>query len=773
MSGSEPQGDPRDLRPLGLAGVAWASMWVASSGEPALWLGGALAVIILTITAARHRSRYLAALALLAASCLAAGTLRVWHTGQGAVAELGRERAVAVVDLVVEGDSHLRASAGTKPDLLIRPARVVHLDARGLAWTTSARVEVIISGELARAWAEVPMGARVRAVVSLAAPEPDAGLAALARAREPPTVLAPPAPVDAAVTRVRAGLREASAPLPPEARALLPALVVGDTSGMDADLTQRFRTTGLTHLTAVSGANLTLLLAFLRVAAVTLGVRGRALTGVLIAGVAAFVALCLGEPSVLRAAAMGLVGVAALGWNSGRHGLRYLAVAALGLLVIDPWLARSVGFALSVVASLGLLWWAEPWTAALRRWLPRWAAEAIAVPLAAQLATEPIVVALAGRVSVVGLLANAAAAPLVGPATVLGFLAAGLSVVWLPAARALAWLGGGCAQALCWIARLGDALPGAAVPWPVSGPGLTLVALACLAASVVIPRVLARPWLALGVAAAMVGALLRAPAPWGWPPQHWAVAFCDVGQGDATLVRAGPGAAVLVDAGPDPRALERCLASLGVTRLPLVVLTHLHADHVSGLPAVRVRQPDHVVTSSVTTPPHGEAIVRAASVGAQRSVAVPGSTWSVGEATVTVLAARQVREAGVLGEGESAGENDASLVLRVDSGGVSVLLAGDSEEGGQNALLGLGDALDVDVLLVPHHGSARQSPAFLARTRPEVAVVSVGARNDYGHPTAKTLRVVAGIAPRLARTDTDGAVAVARVDGRLVVTTTR
>ena len=154
--------------------------------------------------------------------------------------------------------------------------------------------------------------------------------------------------------RKQAGLR---AFVPACPRALVPALVLGDTSGVDDDLAEQFRRTGLTHLTAVSGANLTLLLVFLRVVAVRIGVRGRWLTGVLLAGVAAFVAVCLGEPSVVRAAAMGVVGMAALGRGSrpGR-GVRYLATAVLGVVLVDPWLSRSVGFWLSALAAIGTCW---------------------------------------------------------------------------------------------------------------------------------------------------------------------------------------------------------------------------------------------------------------------------------------------------------------------------------------------------------------------------------------------------------------------------------
>jgi competence protein ComEC len=518
-----------------------------------------------------------------------------------------------------------------------------------------------------------------------------------------------------------------------------------------------------------------LLLAFVRVAAVRAGVRGRWLTGLLGVTVFGFVALCLGEPSVVRAAAMGLVGLAALGSGGrGRQGVRYLSVAVLGLVLLDPWIARSIGFALSVTASAGLLWWAGRWTKVLARWTPSWLAEAVAVPLAAQLATQPIVTAISGQISLVGLLANAVAGPLVGPATVCGFLAAAVSVISVPAASVLAWLAGWCAQGLVWIARLGDSLPGASASWPSTPWAIVLVAVVCWLVGWLVPHLLARRWLSLACAVVFVAALLRTPAPVGWPPASWSIVSCDVGQGDATVIRAGPGEAVVVDTGPDPALLRRCLDQLGVVRVPLVVLTHLHADHVSGVPALAGRSVQVVVTSGVRTPVSGERLVDAlAASGAQHVTAAAGASWTVGEAHVEVLAASALLAVTGEAEGESADENDASLLLRVSVGGIALLLAGDTEDTGQERLMPLRDRVDVDVLLIPHHGSSGQYPDFLAATTPEVALISVAAKNDYGHPTKKTLALASRLAPNVLRTDQRGSIAIVRRDGRLEVTTQR
>ncbi len=764
-----------DPRPVALGLAAWAGTWAATSGEPGWWGAGAALAAALAVLGRVRGSRVAVAAALLVGVCLGLGALRVTQLAQSPLARLAAEGAVVELDAVLVGGAREFPAAGTRPAAWFSRATAAGFTGRGAAWASGVPLELGATGEDVAVWRALAPGTTVRVPVRLSVAAPDAGVAAEARARGTPLVLSPPDGPAAAVERVRAGLREACAGLPPDARVLVPALVVGDTSAMDADLKARFQATGLTHLTAVSGANLVLLLAFVRGLALGLGVRGRWLTALLGVTVFAFVALCLGEPSVVRAAAMGLVGLAALGSGGrGRQGVRYLAVAVLVLVLLDPWIARSLGFALSVTASAGLLWWAGRWSAVLARWLPAAVAEAVCVPLAAQLATQPIVTAISGQVSVAGLLANAVAGPLVGPATVFGFVAAGVAVVSMPVASGFAWVAGWCAQGLCWIARLGDALPGATVPWPATWWAVLLVGAVCLLVAPLVPLVLARRGLTVVVAVVLVAAVARTPAPPGWPPARWSVVVCDVGQGDATVFRAGDGEAVIVDGGPDARLLARCLDQLGIRRTPLAVVTHLHADHVTGLPALAGRGVDTVLTSPARTPASGDAVVRdLVAAGATRATAEAGSSWTAGAVRVDVLAVPALPEVGVSNEGESSAENDGSLLLRVTVDGVSVLLVGDAEDTGQERLLRLQGLLDVDVLVVPHHGSGRQSAAFLKAASPEIALISVGERNDYGHPAAKTLRTVRELTPTIVRTDQRGAIALARGPGGWSIVTQR
>ncbi len=227
-------------------------------------------------------------------------------------------------------------------------------------------------------------------------------------------------------------------------------------------------------------------------------------------------------------------------------------------------------------------WWRD----AMAGWLPRWVAEAVSVPAAAQLACTPVVAALSGQVSLVAVAANLLAAPAVGPATVLG-LAGGLAgLVWPLLGGIAGSAAGWCVAWIVAVARRGAALPVPAFEWGTGPLALGLLSFGCLLLVLVAPAVLHRRAVSLvGCTVLALVTLVRPPSP-GWPPEGWLLAVCDVGQGDALALRAGPGSAVVVDAGPDPALVDGCLRRLDVDQVPLVVLTHFHADHVDGLAGV-------------------------------------------------------------------------------------------------------------------------------------------------------------------------------------------
>ncbi|MCW2811479.1 MAG: fold metallo-hydrolase [Friedmanniella sp.] len=761
-----------DLRLVPVALAALAATWLCTGGGRTGWWVFSLATAATFGVALLRRSPvwWATTLVLLAFGVTAAAHAYALH--HGPLARLAAAQAVVGVELEVRGDPRAHAAEGPRPAYVTLPARVLSLEGRGGAWRLRSPV-LVVAGGSGPAWSGLLVGSRVRVSGRLQPPQPGDGLVAVVRVASDPVLVAEPAAGLRLVERVRRGLRRAVQARGEEARALVPALVLGDTSAVTPRLTQDFQTTGLTHLTAVSGANLTLLLAFVLSLARWAGCRGRPLRVLGLLGVVAFVGLCRTEPSVLRAAAMGLVALAALGTGGRGAGVRQLCVAVLGLLLLDPYLSRSLGFQLSVLASGGIIWWARPWSRLLHRWLPLVVAESVAVPLAAHLVTVPLVASISGQVSVSGLAANAVAGPFVGPATVLGFAAAGASLASPGLAALLGFGAAWCAQAIITVAHLGAALPGSAWRAPPQ-PGVSAwLSLVCLAVGLAMRSVLARPGLTLLLVTVMVGALVIAPRQPGWPPAGWVLVACDVGQGDGLLLASGPRTAVVVDTGPDPAALDRCLDQLGIRAVPLVVLTHFHADHVDGLAAVLgSRAVGQIWVTGLASPAYEARAVQDLADG--RGVPVvrpaPGVVAAVGDVGLQVLGPLPHL---TTGEDGSSVENDASVVMLATVHGVRVLLTGDVEPPGQAALLGAGLDLRADVLKIPHHGSARQDPAFFAASHAQVAVASAGLHNDYGHPAPRTMALARSLGMLTVATSEHGSVAVTAGPGGLRVVTQR
>jgi competence protein ComEC len=284
---------------------------------------------------------------------------------------------------------------------------------------------------------------------------------------------------------------------------------------------------------------------------------------------------------------------------------------------------------------------------------------------------------------------------------------------------------------------------------------------------------LGRRWWATGCALLLAAVMLRPLPSLGWPPPGWVLVACDVGQGDGLVLHAGARSAVVVDSGPDPRLMDRCLDRLGVERVPVLVLTHFHADHVDGIEGVLGgREVGEVDVTATREPEYGAELVDESAAAAHVPVRVPalGEVRRVGDLTWQVVG--PVDGGGGVSHGEEGSvANNASLVLLVRVRGVRILMGGDMEPEAQEALAAAAPSLRVDVLKVPHHGSRYQDPAFLTGLGARLAVVSVGADNDYGHPAGSTLRLLRGAGMLVRRTDQSGAVAVVVRDGRLGVVT--
>lgn len=671
------------------------------------------------------------------------------------------------VTLVVSADPRPLAAHAVGPARVLLDAQLISaaIGTSELEYDVAVLVVAPASG-----WKELVPGQRLRATGSFREPVDRPLLGSVLTVADAPQLLGQPPWFQRAATAMRSALRQACEPLPAGPRGLLPGLVVGDTSQLDPVLADRFRVAGLTHLTAVSGTNCAIVVGAVVLLARRLRV-GPRLTAVLAAvALLAFVVVARPSPSVVRAALMAGIGLAALATGRAKAVVPALAAAVLAALAWHPQLARDPGFLMSVLATGAIVLLAPPATSWLRSHrVPRGLAELIAVAGVAHLATAPVSVTFAGEISLLAVPANAVAEPVVAAATVFGFLAAVVGSCWSPGGVAFAWLASWPCRWLVWVADWFATAPGATVRWVPGAAGNWLLVV------LVVLLVAALWWrrtrlLVLTVAITAVIAQVPVRAVLGrWPPPGWWFVACDVGQGDALVLRAGDGEAVVVDAGPDPVLVDTCLRSLGIRRVRLLLLTHLHMDHIAGVTGVlHDRVVDQVATGPLRLPAAAVQLVQGQLSGRALplSVAQVGSTLQYGAVSLAVVAPRTATR------GSHSDANNSSLVAVATVAERRVLLAGDAELEAESDLLAAGADVRADVIKVPHHGSAYSDPRFLAAANAQLAVISVGSGNDYGHPAPSTLRALAQLALVVTRTDLDGSVAVSAVPEGISVAST-
>jgi ComEC/Rec2-related protein len=760
-NGGQPDRAPLDLRLAIGAAAGWLATYCCLSGsaDTALIAGLASAGAGLLILVAGRTLRSGAALALLL-FCVALVLLplagRIAQARASPLAALARAHASVTATLTITADPVVLAAKGVAgaPRVAVETSAdsvLVH----GRSVTADGTVLVLAD---AAPWRDLLPGQQVRLDGQLQ-PELDGGsLSVTLFARTAPERLGRPPWWQRAAGKIRSSLRSAASVLPDQERGLLPGLVDGDTAALDPVLAERFKFAGLTHLVAVSGTNCSIIVGAVLLALRRLRARPwvSAVAGGLV--LLMFVVVARPSPSVLRAALMAGIALVSLASGRPRAALPALAAAVLALLLWDPTLAGSASFTMSALATGALLVIAPGWARALRaRHVPLFVAESVAVAAAAHVVTAPVVAAISGRVSLVAVPANVLAEPVVAIITVLGFGAAVLAPLWLGGGVALAWLAGWPCRWLVLDADYFGGLHGATIGWPGGAAGGLLLLATAAVVGLVALHTGVRRVLAAGAATALVIFIPVRSTVSGWPPGGWVFAACDVGQGDALLLAAGPGAAVEIDAGPDPVAIDRCLRDFGIDRIPLLVLTHFHLDHVGGLPGVlRGRRVDRLLVGPLDAPAAGAAIVDHLATAHRLAVLTPpaGSRIDVGAVRMDVLGPPAAFH------GTRSDPNNSSLVLRATVRGVRIMLPGDAEIEAQQELVRSGVDLHADVLKVPHHGSAYSDPAFLAAVGASLAVVSVGLHNDYGHPSPVLLSELARLGVPLFRTDRDGDVAV-------------
>ncbi|HYI68066.1 MAG TPA: ComEC/Rec2 family competence protein [Candidatus Limnocylindrales bacterium] len=589
----------------------------------------------------------------------------------------------------------------------------------------------------------------------------------------------------------------------PEPEAALGAgILLGVRASIAPEINEAFATAGLTHVVAISGWNIAIVAALVAALARPLERRaGGRWTTALIAAciVGGYVVLAGGSPSVVRAALMaGAMLVARLG-GSRAHATSALALAALVMLLVAPSVLWDVGFQLSLLATGGLIWFGARIERRMPGW-PGWIREPVALTLAAQLTTLPVILVNFERLSLVAPIANVLVVPFVPIAMLFSAIASLAGVVDSALAHpvligdALTWLTGGAAWlVLRVIVTLGTAIasvPYAAIdvslPAPVAIAWLPILGAADWALGsdrraggspaaerapgpvLLLARRVLRP---LPIAAALV-AVLMAITFASRPDGLLHVTVLDIGQGDAILVEAPTGATMLVDGGPDPElTLRRIGANLPffARRIDLMVTSHPHQDHVAGLVDVLARfrvitllhagigfeneAHDHLMADSALDPATTVLLARAG----QRFM-LDGTT------SVEIVYPADADAAAPLPEGDI---NNGSVVMVLRHGQFGALLTGDAEAPVEATLIERGRIPAVDLLKVGHHGSnSSTTPALLDATRATAAVISSGEGNEYGHPARQTLDAL-GSRPGISvyRTDLDGDVEVV-TDGR-------
>jgi len=528
-------------------------------------------------------------------------------------------------------------------------------------------------------------------------------VAALLIVKEKIQVITAPSLWARTLAKIRLGLRNSTGTGDPGA--LIPGMVIGDVTKQSTDFKNDMRRSGLTHLVAVSGANFAIVSSFVLWGMQFLFRRKSYRLIATAISLTAFIGLVRPSPSVLRAAAMAAVLLFAYGKRKGQDSLPALGFAIAAVVIIDPFQARDPGFALSVLATAGLLLLA-----------PKIKPQFLAPPIAAMIFCAPVIIAISGYLSPMSILANLLAAPAVTPITIVGFVAALISPLFPSVSYLLIFLVKPFAAWIAWVAR-----------WCAQFPVFTLRTglYGFLIAALVI--------LLLSIGRAKVGiALLIFIVSFSWlqrfPAGDWQIANCDIGQGDSLVINLHHHRGIVIDTGPDPQLEDRCLHQLGIREIPLLILTHIHADHVGGLAGAKKHR--HI-----------------------------GTTW-FGNIHAGAHTRIQNIDIDVIWPDNGSGytPNNSSIAAIISSPDFTLFASGDIEPPVQAQLLShIGH---VDIYKVAHHGSRYQDLNLMRELSPTLSIISVGKGNSYGHPAPATISALTRIGSKVLRTDVDGAVAI-------------
>ncbi len=602
-------------------------------------------------------------------------------------------------------------------------------------------------------------------ITGVAFPTPERRVAALIATRGDFIKLAEANFLQRLSAKIRDAFRKTAQSVGGASGALIPGLVIGDTSLESQGFVTDMRRVGLSHLTAVSGANFAIIAAFLLWLSqwIFKKVRSRLiLTSAVLIG---FIFLVRPSPSVLRASVMSAVILIAKSRGVKADSVPSLGLAISSLILMDPFQAIDPGFALSVAATAGILVLAPKIQSYISdRFGHEKFAEVMAIPLSATIMCTPVILAISGLFSLVSIPANILAEPVVAPITIVGFIAAIISPLVPGLSHLLLVIIKPLAQIIVWISNFASDLPVLLLPKSYLGAAIAVG---------VIALIKLRKWLALGISGCAVLIIILLPGQ--WPGKYWQVANCNVGQGDGLVINLGDSSAIVIDVGPDSKLIDGCLKDLGITKIPLLVLSHFHADHVHGLDgALAGRRVSNIWVTNYGEP-KSERDTALLLIGN-----IPSHVASVGEridfqsakgaVSISVLWPGKTIEEFAAIPGDGSRINNSSIALLITVGSLRIFSAGDLEPPAQEAMMAGSKIGAVDIYKVSHHGSSYQYPPLMSELQPRVALISVGLGNSYGHPAATTVAALAALGTIVMRTDQDGAISV---DGALKIRTKR
>ena len=556
------------------------------------------------------------------------------------------------------------------------------------------------------------------------------------------------------------------------AKALVGGLAFGADSELDPLAVAHMKIAGLSHLTAVSGTNCAIVGAavWLLTKQMVPSIRWQLAT--VAAALVGYLLLVGFEPSVLRATAMALVVVLARMSGRPNSTLGALTFAVSALLLVNPSFATDIGFALSALATFGILLVAPKIHDRFSKKLPNWLSLLISASVSAQLLTLPIIYSLQGSIPIYSLLANLIVEPMVVLVTVLGLLTLIFATVLPPLAAIVGWFASIPAFLILAVAQLVASFPAASFAWQGPFSLASLCALAVYLVAFAIPNY-RRVKFFFAIAAALLAATLGtsaalAPKPWQQITNDWQLVQCDVGQGDALLVRSSS-ETMIIDAGNDWGKLKLCLDQASVSKIDHLVLTHFDLDHIGAVDELITYLPVEMIYVSAW-PDKRWAATNLNRIAELNNIPVlsasAGSKIDFKNTQTTVLSP-------IGNQGEDS--NDGSLVILITLPTLELLALADSGERAQMRLsedLNFNDRSRPLIVKVAHHGSADQFFELYEELRPDVALISVGKNNSYGHPTDRTLGQLVQSAKQILRTDELGSIALSSSNSKLNISAT-